>query len=101
LFEDFNGIPFPHFFDQKESYKTYGFWEKVGNVWNLTGSFIWAISGLNNIGVLMEWMDGMYDELGFFDKLLWILTRTGWNVFVGLGALGNLNYNMLVYTRNA
>ena len=90
LFEDFNGIPFPHFFDQKESYKTYGFWEKMGNLFNLIGSFFWAVSGLNTIGVFLEWMDGMYDDLGFFDKLLWILAR-----------LNELNYHMGVYARNA
>jgi hypothetical protein len=101
LFEDFNGIPFPHFFDQKESYKTYSIWEKLGNLFYVIGSGIWAQSGLNTIGVLLEVLDGKFDDLGFLDKFLWIMTRLGWNAFIGLGFLGNLNYHMGVYARNA
>jgi hypothetical protein len=32
LFDDWNGIPFPQFFGQKEAYTTIGFWDKV--IWN-------------------------------------------------------------------
>lgn len=62
---------------------------------------MWALSGIDNFGVLMEWLDGKYDELGFFDWMLWILVRTGWNTWVLLGFLGNLNYDWGVYARNA
>lgn len=67
----------------------------------MVGSAVWASSGLNTIGVLLEWLDGKYDQLGFFDKVLWVLTRLGWNALFGLSFLGNLNYHMGVYTRNA
>lgn len=73
----------------------------MGDTWALWGSFMWALSGIDNFGVLMEWLDGKYDELGFFDWMLWILVRTGWNTWVLLGFLGNLNYDWGVYARNA
>lgn len=89
MFEDFNGVPFPQFFGQKESFKQVGFWDKVG--WNMRnfGAAIWAYSPLNMWSVLMEMMGGDYASLGFLKKMTWVFYR-----------LSILNYHMGVYQRN-
>ena len=89
LFDDWNGIPFPQFFGQKEAYTTIGFWDKV--IWNLMafGSLVWGVSGLNSWGVLFELFGGDYAKLGFLDKCIWIYYR-----------IYSLNYDMGVFHRN-
>lgn len=89
LFDDWNGIPFPQFFGQKEAYTTIGFWDKV--IWNLMafGSLVWGVSGLNSWGVLFELFGGDYAKLSFLDKCIWIYYR----IYV-------LNYDMGVFHRN-
>jgi len=72
MFEDFNGIPFPTFFGHKEAYKTISFWDRVGWFIKIFGSILMAAANLNFWGVVGEWSNGMYDELGLFKKLLWI-----------------------------
>jgi len=95
LFEDFNGIPFPQFFGNKEAYKTVSIWDKLGWNFAVIGSLIWSASGYNNITVLMELFGGDYADLGFLDKLLWVTYRTGYNPYIG-----SLNYDALVAGRN-
>lgn len=95
MFEDFNGIPFPQFFGAKEAYKTVSIWDRLGYGFKTFGSLLWASSGYNTITVLLESFSGLYDDLGFLDKLLWITYRLGTNAYIG-----SLNYDALVFGRN-
>ena len=71
-FDDFNGIPFPQFFGQKEAYKTISFWDRVG--WNLKefGAVLIWIANFNFWGVVFE--SGSY-KMGLLKKLFWIQRR--------------------------
>lgn len=95
LFEDFNGIPFPQFFGQKQSFKTISFWNRVAFGWKLFASLVWSLTGFNFISVFLESSSGLYKDLGFLNKLLWIQYRLGISYF------GTLNYDTLVFSRNA
>jgi hypothetical protein len=87
LFEDFNGIPFPQFFGNKEAFHTISIWDKIGWTFMTVGSFAW--SPFNTWGVLFELLGGDYDVLTGLDKLIWIWYR-----------LYVLNYNAQVFQRN-
>jgi len=53
IFEDFNGIPFPQFFDQKEAFKRVTWvdnWAWYSKYW---GSYIWYLAGFDRLKVLM------------------------------------------------
>ena len=92
LFDDWNGIPFPQFLGQKESYKNYSWWDVFAQDWMLFGSAVWWGSGFNTWEALFEYFGGAWDELSWFDAIIW------WYYRVGQTSPGN--YNFGVYSRN-
>jgi len=93
LFEDFNGIPYPQFFGQKQAYKRYSFWEKALMDWKLFGSFVWWVAGFNTWGALFELFGGKWAQLSFLQKYIWWGYRTA--------AVSPANKNYGVYYRNS
>jgi hypothetical protein len=77
LFEDFNGVPFPQFFGQKEAYKRYNWFDKLMMNFKQLGAFIWWYSGLNTWGAIFELFGGTWKELGmsFLDRVIWFFYR--------------------------
>ena len=95
--EDFNGVPYPQFFGQKEAFKSVSLSEYFGWYVKLWGSYIWYAANLDGWALFMEIISGEFKELGFFNKLIWILYRGGYLAIYGLGSL---NYDAGVYHRN-
>lgn len=87
--EDFNGVPFPQFFGNKQAYKTISYWDRLNWLFKLIGSSLWVATNFNAITVLLERFSGKYSELGFFKRIIWM-----WYRFTGL------NYDSLVVSRN-
>lgn len=83
--EDFNGVPYPQFFGNKQAYKTISFWNRVNWLIKLIGSIVFAATPFNSLKVLLERFSGDWSEVGFINKFIW-----------GYYRLTSLNYDALV-----
>ena len=83
--EDFNGVPFPQFFGNKQAYKTISFWNRAAWLIKMIGSVIWLFTNFNALKVILERFSGDWSELGFINKRIWALYR-----------FTSLNYDLLV-----